>query len=49
MASEKVHDPDYFPPPLAEEEPLHLQHDWSDEEEKRAKRKCVAQQITRAM
>jgi hypothetical protein len=49
MASEKVHDPDYFPPPLAEEEPLHLQRDWSDEEEKRAKRKCVAQQITRAM
>lgn len=38
---EKVHDPDYFPPPTAEEAPLSLKRDWSEEEEKRAKRKWV--------
>ncbi|BEI82051.1 hypothetical protein CcaverHIS002_0212110 [Cutaneotrichosporon cavernicola] len=39
MSSEKIHDPDYFAPPLGEEAPLSLKRDWSDEEEKRAKRK----------
>lgn len=44
----KQHSVDYYAPPSEDEQALHLTRDWSDAEEKKAKRKSVpAQQCIR--
>lgn len=39
IMSEKVHDPDFFPPAQPEEKSLTLKRNWTDTEEQKAKRK----------
>jgi hypothetical protein len=39
MSDEKPHNPEYFPPVAEDEAGLTLKRNWTDEEERKAKRK----------